>query len=1040
MARLQHQSKKHDSCFATNANRRARSRRLFLESLESRRVMATFQVTNVNDAGQGSLREAIVNSNSTIGRDIIQFAIASADQTIDLQAPLPFVTDPVVIDATTQPGYVDRPLVQVDGAAILTNNASGLYITAGNSEIRGLSITNFTNGIFAENLGGNIFASNYIGLTPSGAAAGNRVNGIILVNSGNNRVGGSTPSLRNVLSSNGEFGVRIQDAGSIGNRIQGNFIGADVSGVSARPNRLDGVLVSSASGNFIGTDGDELGDSGEGNLISGNNGRGIRLFGASNNAVAGNLIGVALSGTTALPNAMGGVTIDGGSNNNRVGTDGDGRSDALEKNTISGNSIGGIELFDGNSNIIAGNYIGTSTDGLKLVRNRAYGLHLGNSNNNRIGTNADGVSDLLELNLISGNETNAIQLANSDFNVVAGNWLGLSSDGETPIANAHSGMWIYGGSSDNLVGTNDDGVRDDVERNIISGNRFQGVAIDGSSDGASKTEKNVVAGNFIGTDRTGTKAVANETGVLLLRGTMSNIIGTQATSRPDSAAGNVISGNQFNGVLIRYTGTVGNRVSGNLIGLSADGMHPLGNKHAGVTIAEGPVSNFVGGATAKEANTIGANENHGVWIVDGSHNNFVDGNFIGFAIDHSTAMGNGVSGLTIQNSSQNQIGTTVANTIAHNVQAGIAVTSNSSFLNNLSKNSIYGNAGIAIDLGNDGPTSNDTNDVDIGPNRLQNYPTLVSAATTGSKLQIAGSLNSRPDTAFRIEYFEVTGATNSFDSMNYLGSSNVTTDRLGNVNWIAELSASVDGTKSIVATATSTVSGTSEFSGAVEVQNALPVTLSVTQGRENLGTVQVTVTRGAGMVGAIDVSLESSAPALVQVPTSVTIPADASSVSFNATVINDTTWKPNPATLITARVIGSAVGAASLSLTDDDSPWHNFDVSQDVNGSGSVTPLDALLIINLLNVARGKSVYELAQPTDGSKLFADTNNDEVISPLDALLVINQLNARGRDVGEGEGTASARLGANVLSADYVDLAMLEMERKARSNVVQSRMKR
>ena len=261
------------------------------------------------------------------------------------------------------------------------------------------------------------------------------------------------------------------------------------------------------------------------------------------------------------------------------------------------------------------------------------------------------------------------------------------------------------------------------------------------------------------------------------------------------------------------------------------------------------------------------------------------------------------------------------------------------------------------------------------------------------------------------------------------------------MNWVTELTASVDVTKSIVATATAAVSGTSELSAAVGVQNALSsYSMSVTQGRENLGTVEVTVTRGAGMVGAIDVSLESSDPALVQVPSSVAIPADSSSVSFNAIVINDTTWKPNPVTLITAKVTSGAVGTASIAISDDDSPWHNFDITQDVNGGGAVTPLDALLIINLLNVARGKSVYELSQPTDGSKLFADTNNDELISPLDALLVINILNARGRDAGEGERAAAASVRENVLSADYVDLAIWEMERKARSNVSSSKTKR
>ena len=300
-----------------------------------------------------------------------------------------------------------------------------------------------------------------------------------------------------------------------------------------------------------------------------------------------------------------GVTIDGGSSNNRVGTNGNGVGDSLEKNVISGNRGGGVQIIASSASVIAGNYIGTSADGLQLLRNNGIGLLLVSSNNNRIGTNADGVSDFLELNLICGSETNAIQMEGSDSNVIAGNWLGLSSDGETPLANGHSGMWILAGSSSNLIGTNDDGIRDEAERNVIAGNRLQGIAIDGTYDGVFETEKNVVAGNFIGTDNTGTKTVSNETGVYLLRGAVSNVIGTNVNSRIGSAAGNVISGNQFNGVLIRYLGTTGNQVAGNLIGLSADGMHPLGNNHAGITIAEGPTGNFIGGTSAEQANFVG---------------------------------------------------------------------------------------------------------------------------------------------------------------------------------------------------------------------------------------------------------------------------------------------------------------------------------------------------------------------------------------------------------------------------------------------------
>lgn len=143
---------------------------------------------------------------------------------------------------------------------------------------------------------------------------------------------------------------------------------------------------------------------------------------------------------------------------------------------------------------------------------------------------------------------------------------------------------------------------------------------------------------------------------------------------------------------------------------------------------------------------------------------------------------------------------------------------------------------------------------------------------------------------------------------------------------------------------------------------------------------------------------------LVQVPAVVEIPAGQSSVTFNITVVNDTVWKDHPATIITARLGTAAVGSASISIADDDSPWHNFVRAVDVSGDGGLSPLDALLVINTLNAGRSKSVYDLPQPTNGSKLFGDVNNDEVISPIDALLVINQLNSRTSAEGEATGLA------------------------------------
>ena len=73
------------------------------------------------------------------------------------------------------------------------------------------------------------------------------------------------------------------------------------------------------------------------------------------------------------------------------------------------------------------------------------------------------------------------------------------------------------------------------------------------------------------------------------------------------------------------------------------------------------------------------------------------------------------------------------------------------------------------------------------------------------------------------------------------------------------------------------------------------------------------------------------------------------------------------------------------------SDWHNALVSTDVNNDRNISPLDALLVINKLNVDGSKPLPQLspgAKPT----AYYDTSGDGVLTPLDALKVINSLNA------------------------------------------------
>src|SRR5215207_2961588 len=107
---------------------------------------ATFTVTNTNDSGAGSLRQAILDANATAGLDTISFSIGSGVQTISPLTTLPVITDPAIIDGTTQPGFSGTPIIVLNGTSVTTGSGVGLWIDAGNSTVSGLAIGNFTNG------------------------------------------------------------------------------------------------------------------------------------------------------------------------------------------------------------------------------------------------------------------------------------------------------------------------------------------------------------------------------------------------------------------------------------------------------------------------------------------------------------------------------------------------------------------------------------------------------------------------------------------------------------------------------------------------------------------------------------------------------------------------------------------------------------------------------------------------------------------------------------------------------------------------------
>jgi len=186
-------------------------------------------VTNAHDQGPGSFRDAITTANANTGKDTITFNIPGAGvKVITLLTPLPEITDPVVIGADTQPGYAGAPLIELDGTNA-GSDANGLVITAGGSIVRGLAIGGFQSaGIVLRSGNGNIIQGNYIGVDATGTVARPNTNGIHIPDSKKNLIGGDTAGAGNLISGNdrGIFALLVAQE----NIIQGNLIGTDITG------------------------------------------------------------------------------------------------------------------------------------------------------------------------------------------------------------------------------------------------------------------------------------------------------------------------------------------------------------------------------------------------------------------------------------------------------------------------------------------------------------------------------------------------------------------------------------------------------------------------------------------------------------------------------------------------------------------------------------------------------------------------------------------------------------------------------------------
>ena len=636
-------------------------------------AFATYTVSNLNNGGAGSLRQAIADANASGTDDVIVFDIAG---TVNLSTKLPTISDTVSIDATTAPGYTGTPVVTLDGSG--TANSIGLNFVVGSdgSEVKGLEIVNFDRvGISLNNIGGitiggpgqgnvisgngqagivvfgsgasgNTISGNFVGTNAAGnAALGNGNSGIEVYGGANgNTIGGdATLGGGNLVSANAFSGIAIYGAGTDGNTVVGNRIGTDADGTVNLGNGDAGIRIDNAANNAIGGT-----TSAEGNVISGNGTYGLFFSGVGTfgNTVMNNRIGTNAAGTSDLGNANAGILFVTGSHDNTVG------GTATEGNLVSGNDNNGI-LLSGSTvsgNRIEGNRIGTNLTGTAAIGNTYAGVWLANgAHDNFIGGPGSDRG-----NLISGNVEFFVGFygtgvvvagAGTDDNVIAGNVIGLAADGDTVLSNDEDGVLIRDGAARTRVGAYTDGV-DVYEGNVISGNGASGVYIDSAT-----TAGTVVAGNLIGTDATGLTARGNGQdtsrdghGVLVLNGAHDNVIGGVTV-----AERNVISGNDDDGIQIFGPDTDRNRILNNYIGTDIGGSQQVANGRSGIAVFGGAADTVIGGdRSSGEGNLISGNGTWGVYINgSGTDDTAIEGNNIGTNAGGSAAIANGQDGIGI---------------------------------------------------------------------------------------------------------------------------------------------------------------------------------------------------------------------------------------------------------------------------------------------------------------------------------------------------------------------------------------------------------
>ncbi len=518
---------------------------------------------------------------------------------------------------------------------------------------------------------------------------------------------------------------------------------------------------------------------------------------------------VTIDGTTqpgTAPNTPG-IALDGTNAGNVYGLDLAGGAATIRGLAIDRFGASGI-LLESNGNKVQGSYLGLDPTGTLDRGNGASGILVLGAASNTIGGTAPG-----DRNVISGNDNGGIIFLNgaSAGNVIEGNYIGLNAAGNAAVPNQNEGIYIDG--PNNTVGGTTAAARNVISAAInATPTHGDGVSISGAT-----ATGNVVEGNYIGTDATGTLDFGNAIRGVLVNANGNTIGGTTAGAR------NVVSGNDDAGVEV--SGGTGNAVEGNYVGLASDGVTALKNTGAGVQIDSGS-GNTIGGLAAGAGNVISGNGTEGVVLNASTTGNTIQGNLIGTDKTGTLDRGNLGTGLLISSASDTTIGGLAAgagNTIAFSGIDGIEITTTAapvtrsaatrSSRTTESRTQVSGSTWTASDVGPFGVIANDPGDPDTGANDLQNFP-VITQATSAVGTTIDGTLNSVAATTYHLDFYSnpTCDPSGYGEGQLYVGSQDVTTNGTGDASFSATFpSVTVASGDAVSATATDPAGNTSEF-------------------------------------------------------------------------------------------------------------------------------------------------------------------------------------------------------------------------------------